>query len=193
MGIGSAELVDWGSAYLRTVDLFEEFQTVARPVVADINETLQLAVLDFPDVVFVAKVDSSRQVRLVTEIGRRIPAYASAAGKVLLASRPELVEKYEEFRPLTSRTLQSGEALAEHLSRVRKDGFGEELEETAEHLCCLAAPVTGAEGTVAAISVCVAGSQLDPEYRDRLSTVIREAAEALSQRLGSGADRPALG
>lgn len=177
-------LVDWGSAYLRTIDLFEEFQRVARPVVGDINETLQLAVLDWPDVVFVARVDSTRQVRLVTEIGRRIPAYASAAGKVLLASRPELVERYGQYRPLTARTLRSTEALQDELERVRRQGFAEESEETAEHLCCVAAPVVGSDGAMAAVSICVACAEFEPRYREVLSDVVRKAAADLSHLLG---------
>jgi len=186
-----SKLVDWGSAYLRTVDLFEEFHRVARPVVGEINETVQLAVLDWPDVVFVARVDSTRQVRLVTEIGRRTPAYASAAGKVLLASRPELAGQYEGFKQLTARTLRTAEALEEELDRVRHHGFADESQETAEHLCCVAAPVVGPDFTVAAISICVACAGLDPGYRDVLSAVVRRAASDLSLLLGTGADPPA--
>jgi IclR family KDG regulon transcriptional repressor len=184
-------LADWGSAYLRTVDLFEEFQRVARRVVSDINETLQLAVLDWPDVVFVAKVDSTRQVRLVTEIGRRIPAYASAAGKVLLASRPELVDLYDELKPLTAHTLRSAGSLRDELEQVRQLGFAEESQETAEQLCCVAAPVTGSEGAVAAVSICVVCAELDSRYRHVLSEVVRQAAADLSALLDPGSDQRA--
>lgn len=40
---------------------------------------------------FLAFVDTDRPVRLATQVGRRLPAHASAAGKVLLAFSPDAV------------------------------------------------------------------------------------------------------
>ena len=80
---------------------------MASPIVERINETMQLAVLDWPDVVFVAHVDSKRPVRLATEVGRRLPAHATAVGKALLAfSGTSAAEWYRhhEMRRLTPRT-----------------------------------------------------------------------------------------
>ena len=79
------KVVTWGSAFLRAINLIDEFRAVASPIVARIDETMQLAVLDWPDVIFVAYLDSKRPVRLVTEVGRRLPVHATAAGKALLA------------------------------------------------------------------------------------------------------------
>ena len=79
------KVMTWGSTFLQAVNIIDEFRAVAAPVVARLDETMQLAVLDWPDVVFVAHLDSRRPVRLATEVGRRLPAHATAAGKVLLA------------------------------------------------------------------------------------------------------------
>ena len=56
------KVMTWGSSFLRAVNLIDEFRTVATPIVARIDETMQLAVLDWPDVVFVSHVDSKRPV-----------------------------------------------------------------------------------------------------------------------------------
>ena len=66
--------------------------TVSRPHLERardlINETVQLAVLDGFENVYVAKVESSHHLRLQSEVGGRLPAYATGLGKVLLAGLP---------------------------------------------------------------------------------------------------------
>ena len=79
------KVMTWGSAFLQGGQHRRRVLEVATPIAARINETVQLAVLDSPDVVFVAYVDSERPVRLVSEVGRRLPAHATAVGKALLA------------------------------------------------------------------------------------------------------------
>ena len=104
------KVITWGSTFLRAVNLIDEFRIVAAPVVARVDETMQLAVLDWPDVVFVAFLDSQRPVRLATEVGRRLPAHATAAGKALLAfSGMSLADTYRhlEMRRLTQKTVTS--------------------------------------------------------------------------------------
>ncbi len=67
------KVMTWGSSFLRAVNLIDEFRAVVTPIVDRIDETMQLAVLDWPDVVFLSHVDSTRPVRLVTEVGPPSP------------------------------------------------------------------------------------------------------------------------
>lgn len=184
------KLLDWGSSYLRGVDLFDEFRRVAVPIVAELNETVQLAVLDGAEVVHVAKVDSTRQVRLVADVGHRVPAHASAAGKVLLAARPDLAARMRGLPPLTARTITSFAVLRAELDMARAAGFAEETQESSDNLCCVAAPVmsSGPAGPVAAMSICVAAPALDPRYRDSLADCVRNGAAELSRRMGAQLD-----
>jgi len=94
-----AKMITWGSSFVRAVNLIDECRSVAAPIVARFDETMQLAVLDWPDVVFVSHVDSKRPVRLVAEVGRRLPAHATAVRKALLAfSGISAVELYRHMR-----------------------------------------------------------------------------------------------
>jgi DNA-binding IclR family transcriptional regulator len=181
------KLVEWGSAYLNGIDLFDEFHRVARSIVSELNETVQLEILDWPDAVRVAKVDSSRQVRLVTDIGGRVPAHACAGGKVLLSFHPELVSRYGTLTPLTANTITSLRSLRTELDQVREAGLAEETQEAAETLCGLAAPVCGRDGSgvVAALSICVATTCIEPGYRKILTDSVRGGAEELSRRFGA--------
>ena len=65
------------------------FHGVARRLVARHNETTCLTVLDGRESVFIAKEETTHQVRLVTAVGNRLPAFAAASGRVMLADLPE--------------------------------------------------------------------------------------------------------
>ncbi len=182
-----SKLVEYSAAYLRDIDIINEFYVVATRVSSEINETMQLAMLEWPDAVFIAKVDSNRPVRLVTGVGKRVPAYASAVGKVLLAySSPELVERYRQqgLRRLTEHTVTTIGALRAELEVVRARGYAQADQESAANLCCLSAPVHQADGSVVALSICVPVPAIDPHYRGVLARQVCATAAELSCRLG---------
>ncbi len=76
---------EMGQAYLAHRDLVEKALPMMERVVAAINETVQLAVLDGVENVYLAKVDCSHPVRLQSEVGRRLDAHADAAASTLRA------------------------------------------------------------------------------------------------------------
>ena len=53
------------------------------------DETVHVAILEGTDVIYIAKVDSTHAVRMVSAAGRRLPAHCTSVGKMLLASLPE--------------------------------------------------------------------------------------------------------
>ena len=71
----------------------ERLRTAVRPHLVAIrdatNETTNLCVLDRHTVVYVDQAESAHAVRMLTEIGRRVPAHACGAGKVMLAHQPD--------------------------------------------------------------------------------------------------------
>lgn len=183
------KVMTWGSTFLQAVNIIDEFRVVAAPVVARLDETMQLAVLDWPDVVFVAHLDSHRPVRLATEVGRRLPAHATAAGKVLLAfTGTTAADRYRhvEMRKLTKRTVTSVEELDRQLTRIRRRGWAEVSQEASENLTCLAAPVRSYDGrVVAAATICVPEPSLKPPYRHQLVNELLGACDELSRQIGA--------
>ncbi len=79
-------LFEIGSTYLLADFTLDAFRREAAWFVAKHNEAVQMAVLDRAEVVYLAREDPSRAVRLVSDIGSRLPAHCSALGKALLAS-----------------------------------------------------------------------------------------------------------
>jgi DNA-binding IclR family transcriptional regulator len=124
----------------------------------EVNETVQLAVLEGVDNVYVAKVESDHPLRLVSQVGTRLPAYATGLGKVLLAylepaefRRRMAKVTIERF---TTRTVSTIKALEEGLADIRMRGYGEDEGEYTPGVHCVAVPIFGPEGEIVAAMSC---------------------------------------
>lgn len=169
------------SAALAESPLVSAFRPVAERLRDRHDETVCLALLDGADSVFVAKADTTQPVRLVTAVGSRLAAFASASGRVLLADLPrEALETRfagKELVTPTGHRLGGLPELSALLARVHARGYAENVQETARGLHCLAAPVRDGRGrVVAAITLCVPTGRLDEERRDVLLTDLLVAA-----------------
>jgi len=72
-----------GQAFNSSVKVAELAMPYLEEAGKRLNETVQLAVLDGTENIYVAKVDSSHNLKLVSFVGARLPAYATGIGKVL--------------------------------------------------------------------------------------------------------------
>src|SRR5512139_3700891 len=96
------------------------------------RETIHLSVLDDIDVVFVDVIESQQRVKLAAAIGQRLPAFATASGKAILASMSDESVRHILKRGLpryTEHTLVTPEAFFEDLGRVRERGFALDEQE----------------------------------------------------------------
>jgi DNA-binding IclR family transcriptional regulator len=161
------------------------FHVVAQRVLAHHNETTCLAVLEGRDSVFIAKEETSHKVRLVTTVGSRLPAFAAASGRVLLADRPEpevesLYAGAELVTP-TGRRLNGLAELSQILAETRARRYAENIDETALGLHCIAAPVGPPGRVAAAITLCVPSGRMTPARRDQMIANLWTAAEQLAK------------
>ncbi len=138
--------------------------------------------LDGSESVFIAKQETTHQVRLVTSVGSRLPAFASASGRVMLADLPEsdvaAMYRGSELITPTGRRLGGLAELLEILRAARRGGYAENVDETALGLHCIAVPV-GPPGRVAgAITLCVPSGRIDAaRRREMISDLVAAAAE----------------
>ena len=173
------------SAYASEYPLVRAFRVIAPDLLAKYNETVCLAVLDGDHSTFIAVEDSSHPVRLVTHVGHRTPAFASASGRVILADRAAHVVAAEYAgRPLvtpTGRRLRGVEELLETLEAVRHDGYSENHEETAIGLHAISVPIhNGAGAVLAALTVCVPTSRMRPLRREQMIQDLQECGLRIS-------------
>lgn len=181
------ELMTLGAAYLRHDGLIAAFQAAADEFVARCNEVVQLAVLEGFDVVYLAREDARRPVRLVSEPGMRLPAHACALGKSLLASLTpiELAAHVPAALPrVTDRTLATHDALYRELDQVRQTGLGQDREELATGLVCYAAYVGVTPlGKRVAVSTSIPTDRLDDAHRRSVIAGIRQVARDIALRV----------
>lgn len=180
-----------GHAALRAMDI----RTTARPFLQELvdrcHETVNLAILDRYDVVYIDQIESQNMIRIFARVGSRGPSYCTGAGKALLAQLPE--REFERFlqhkAPLpryTPATICEPSRLKEELALVRKEGYALDRGELEEGVRCVAAPVWNFENkAVAAISVSGTETRLtDLFVSEKLIPDVLSAAANVSSRLG---------
>lgn len=165
----------------------------AMPVLAALRqvtgETVQMAVLDGLEVVFIERLESPLTLRFVVRAGHRMPAHATSTGKALLAYLPPdvLQKRMRDWSPvrLTPHTITTKPVLLADLRRVAARGWAQNIEEGSLGTASIAAPIRDENGTViAALSVVAPISRASAQAMKRYRTAVIEAANAISRRIG---------
>jgi IclR family transcriptional regulator, pca regulon regulatory protein len=139
---------------------------LAQPILDRLGESLHeacsLATLDGDEIVYLARSASSRVMSPFMNVGRRLPAYCTSIGHVLLAQLPEdELNGYlarARFHPFTEFTPTSVEKLLPVLAAARESGFAFASQLMEPRLCTLAVPVRDTAGHyVAGINVILQG------------------------------------
>ena len=152
------------------------------------GETNNLAVLDKGEVIYIDKVESSEALRMDLAIGRRVPAYCTALGKILLAgfSEEQLNQyvKRTRFAKRTPNTL-SKEGLKKQLVEIRERGFAIDDEELHLGIRCIAAPIRNHSGNIiASISIAGPSTRMTLKKLDSTKGTIIDTALEISKQLG---------
>ncbi|NQX58748.1 IclR family transcriptional regulator [Paenibacillus qinlingensis] len=173
-----------GNAYFAGMSLVKLFEEKAARSVERLGETFQLARLEKGELVYLAKKEAPAQVRLISEPGMRLLAYATAMGKVLLSALEDsqVLALFEEgsYQAFTPHTVQSGEELLKQLRTVRQQGYAVDQEEIVLGFCCLAMPIVDRNGKwIAAVSCSMPVHQW-AHKRDLAKEEIQILTQALS-------------
>lgn len=113
-----------------------------------VNETVDLAVLEYDHVRFVHQIAAARRLRAVSSVGAVFPAHCTANGKALLAELKDeeilrlLPERLDQLTPNT--TTDRGQLLAE-LEEVRATRLAYDREEHTLGICAVGTTLTGAD------------------------------------------------
>ena len=176
--IGSS-YVDQDPTVIRTSEIMDR-------LAAETGETVHLARLELPDVVYLA-TGVGAPASMFSAIGRRLPAHATALGKAALAELPD--DKVRALLPATlasstPRTITSREALIEHLAEVRRVGFAVDDEEAGVGMRCFAVCLPFQSSSKDAISCSVPIARLDAAKEHAIVEALLSAREELSQQFG---------
>ena len=164
---------------------------VARPVLtwltAVTGQTSVLAVLRDTDSLYIDMIDGSEPLRVYAERGTRVPVYATASGKAMLAFRePVLVDRVVRagMKRLTPLTITRSGQLRRRLAEIRRTGLAVNHGERRTDIAAVAAPIFDARNEcVAAVSISGPVRRFHEDL-DALKRHVRKAGEEISATLG---------
>jgi IclR family transcriptional regulator, pca regulon regulatory protein len=182
-------VLELGFAYLSSLSLSEIAAPHLEALVREVRESASVSVLDGSEVVYVARVPTSRIMTVAITIGSRLPAFATSMGRVLLAALPadERERRLAALpaHPLTERTITDPADLARELDAVREAGYCVVDQELELGLRSISVPVQDRTGAV----VAAANVSTRAGSRDVVREVLpalRACAAAISADLAAG-------
>jgi IclR family transcriptional regulator, pca regulon regulatory protein len=164
----SPRVLELGYAYLSSLSLPEIAEPHLERLAAEVRESSSVSVLDGDDIVYVARVPTSRIMRVAINVGTRFPAHATSMGRVQLAALAESeLDAYlarADLRALTANTVTDPARLRAELDRIRAQGWALVDQELEEGLRSVAAPIRDRAGrVVAAVNVSAHASRASRE------------------------------
>lgn len=180
----------YGRAVERRLDLLPMLRPLLLRLSAETGETVNLAIPRPTDVLIVESLEGTRHgVRVSSYAGTAAAYHSTACGRALLAHRPEAERRaLYALGPLTAATratVTDPRRLERLLAECRARGWAEEREENEPGACCVAAPVLGPGGAVAAISVAGPEARMDAATTARLGPMLRDALRPFADRLAA--------
>lgn len=173
----------------------EDIHVRARPVLRELAdkslESAHLSVRDGLEYVCIDRADTPRPVKLSIEIGRRMPLYGGAMGKLLLAFAPQSVIEEVLAQPrlrLTPQTIVAAAQLRAELERIRKQGYSYSNSEVDASAQALAAPVRDRKGdAIAAVAIVAPAQRIAEGNFAHLCWLVIGAGLTISRELGFAA------
>lgn len=185
-----AQNISIGAAALSSLSL----RHVALPFMEHLreksNETVNLAVLEGTDIVFVARLEANHIINTRHRIGERLPVYCTCQGKAIMAfSPPENVEwllSQIDFKAVTEHTLTTPQAIREELALIRRRGIAFNDQELERGLCAVAAPILDyTEYAVASLNISFPLMRHSKqEAVEDFAPVVAKACQEISRLLG---------
>lgn len=161
----------------------DPYVRVVRPVLLEVsqqlNETLHLARLDGPHVVYLATQESRKEIRGISRVGRRLPSHATSLGKAVLAHRPDAVPA--QLPAVTDTTITDPEVLREQLAESRRRGYAIDEGETSPGLRCFGFALRYANPVTDAISCSVPVERLDQAREAEIVEAMSEARRRIEE------------
>ncbi|HSB00542.1 MAG TPA: IclR family transcriptional regulator [Anaerolineales bacterium] len=174
---------------LASIDLPE----VARPYMRQLsdltNETVNLSIREGTEILYIARVESSQSIRMMSTIGTRSHMHSTAMGKALLAFLPDEEQSQLIGRltltPCTAATITDQALFVKELANIRKQGFAIDNEENEPGVRCVGAPIFDHMGyAFAAISISGPAYRISAAQLKALARPLIEATHAISAHLG---------
>ncbi|MDP7702652.1 IclR family transcriptional regulator [Mycobacterium sp. TY815] len=171
------------------LDIPRTAMPVMRRLSERLGESIHVGMLDGATVRFVAAVEGPKAVRVASRLGRTMPAHCTSTGKVLLAGLPEdelqQLFSHEPLERVTERSIDTRARLRGELSRIRRQGYATNREESEEGVASVAVQIpTRAPGLRLALNAAAPLQRLPTSKYSSVAAALTEAAEEIGDQLG---------
>jgi len=181
-----------GASFLRNRKLVGIGRIVMRELMETCGESVNLAIEDKGDIVFISQIESHNAIRAFHRPGSRGAMHASGAGKAFLGARSNeavraLLHK-TGLKKFTSKTLVEPERLFEELNATRMRGWAIDDEERTPGMRCVAAAIFNEYGeAIACLSISGPTVRMPDERLGELGPTVKRAAEKITKSIGGHA------
>ena len=183
------KMVEISSIRLNHIELKTEASPYLHQLANKVNQSVQLAIIDEGEAVFIEKVEKYQSFHMYCQIGKRIPLYCSGVGKALLLDKDEKEVRAilgdTKFEAFTEHTYKDILPLLEDLKQSREKGYAKDNAEHEDNVYCVAMPIYDYRGKiVAAASVTGFSEKVYAEEGERARKALQITCDAISKRLG---------
>ncbi len=181
--------IELGMVKLNQIGLINEAMPYIEALSKEFNENVYLGVLFEGEVLFEAKKEAPRRIRVFTHIGTRAPLHSTSLGKVLIADlskkeRKKIIGNKSLWR-LTKNTIINKKVLENEIEKIQKVGYEIDDEENENEIRCLAAPIKDHNGKViSAISISGPSYRFNTAQQKIMIKALVKTAKQISLKLG---------
>ncbi len=178
-----------GSTFVRSRDVVTMARPYMRRLMEESGETVNLAMFDHTEVIYVAQVECHKMMRAIAGPGGRARMHCSGVGKAMLAcAADELVDELATRHGLpreTPKTISDADALKADLAKIRQRGFAIDDEENAIGLRCVASIIFDEHAEpLGGLSVSGPTARMTDARIPALGTLVRKIAQEITREVG---------
>jgi DNA-binding IclR family transcriptional regulator len=191
LGIKNFEL---GHSYISHTEIRKQARPFLQKLAEEFQENVYLATHSGHEIVYIDSCEIPRSVVVKSRVGRLLPMYASASGKVHLAfmDKEDLEEFFREVKleKFTENTITDKNLLLKELEEVRRNGYTRDNEEWEKEVRCISVPVRDYTGdVVAAITLSAPAFRMPFNLvHGKMKDSFKQASQELSEKLGYSKD-----
>lgn len=187
LGIGIFNL---GQKFIHKLGILKLSRPFMKKITQEVNESAYIGILRDDNSIYLGISETNHPVRVASRVGKDVPAYTSAIGKIQLAYAPEedISKLYTESRlkKFTPNTITSVSELKKQLKEALENEYALENEEFEVGVRSIAVPIKDYLGVpVAALSVSAPAIRASRERMvEEILPVMQKFSREISKRLG---------
>lgn len=183
------KILELGYSYLASLPWWRPAQKVVERLAGEFSRPCAVGVIDRTDVLYVAHAVPVGTAAFQRSVGTRLPLFATAMGRVMLADLDEAEQDAYlnriELLPITQYTVKDRAAFKRKLKQIRRDGYAVIDQELEVGLRQVGVPIVDRGGRVVS-AISTSDHQplaTKPDVIERFVTPLREAAAEISEHI----------